>query len=548
MTTNTPNHKHSADIVLLSNKVYTGLNEEPEALAIACAQERIIAVGSYSQIEQLIDEHTQLIDYGDALIIPGLHDSHLHFFHSALFNSSLALAYAGSSEEDCVRKALEFAQDKNEDDWILMQGWREYRWNPAVLPSKHSLDKAFPKRPVALYSGDAHTLWLNSKALELLGLDRNSVAPAGGSYDRDEQGELTGIVREAAAMQLMPTIVGSFSDNQIKEAYKLFMKTCNEQGITAVCDMSLMAAPGLDFVREDIYKQLDEEHALSLRVSMFPTLLEDKSRFERMKEEFSSEYVQVRGFKQFFDGVSSQHTAYLKEPYTNARFEGDRGSTTVEPSQMRDLVLSAAKLGYPVRIHTIGDEAIHCALDIIEEANELYGKPVYSSHCLEHLENFQEEDIARLAQLGVIAAVQPCHITLDPGGPERDLGPARVPFMWPFKTLLESGAVLAFGTDAPVTPVTSTNVIYTAITRQDPKTHLPQGGWLPTEKLSCKETLDAYTQGSARSCGRLHDIGTLEPGKLADIAVFDTDFFNCKPEEIQEAHCLACYVGGVQRI
>ena len=263
-----------------------------------------------------------------------------------------------------------------------------------------------------------------------------------------------------------------------------------------------------------------------------------------MQKRFTGNRLRAPGFKQFFDGVSSQHTAYLAQPYANARFDGDRGRPTVEPETMRKLVLGAAKAGHAVRIHTIGDAAIHGALDIFEEARLLFGPLEHGQNCLEHLENFQPEDIARLAELDVLAAVQPPHITLDPGGPERDLGPDRIRWMWPFSTFLEKGVKMAFGTDSPVVDVNSMDVLYAAVARRDPRTHEPQGGWLAQERISMADALRAYTLGSAQAAGRATELGTLEAGKFADIAVLDRNLLAIAEDEIQQTKVIATYVGG----
>ena len=382
-----------ADLIIYSRNVFTGLKDTSEAAAIAVRNKRIIFVGSYEDALAYKGSQTKIVDYGDALITTGLHDSHLHFFHSALYASPLAESYLGENEQDCVDRLADLAARRPEGSWLLTQGWREYRWNPAGMPSKHSLDKAYPDRPVAMYSGDAHTLWLNSCAMERLGLNRDSQPCEGGIFDRDEDGELTGIIREAAAMALMPRIVGSFTDEELRLAYSDFMKRLNSFGITSVCDMSLMALPGLDFVRDDIFGQLEELDKLTVRINMFPTLLDDQSRFEKLHQTYTSDELCTPGFKQFFDGVSSQHTAFVHDQYTNARFEGDRGNTTVPPKRMEELVLSATKKGYPVRIHAIGDEAIHLALNCFEKAREVYGALPKGQHTLEHLENFQPDDM-----------------------------------------------------------------------------------------------------------------------------------------------------------
>lgn len=538
------------DLIIESRQVFTGTDGTAGPAAIAIAGDRIAAVGPREDVRAFALKENgdgpapAIRDVGDALVVPGFHDSHLHFFHSAVYASPLATMFLGENEADCVARMQAFAAERP-NGWLLAQGWREYRWDPPVLPSKHSLDAAFPTRPVALYSGDAHTLWLNSAALDELGLTRDSVPPAGGSYDRDEQGELTGIVREAAAMALMPHIMGSFTDEEVADAYRGFFARLAENGVTSVCDMSLMAHPGLDFIRDDVHAALLARGELTARVNLFPTLLDDMSRFEDMRERYTGPYLQAPGFKQFFDGVSSQHTAWVTEPYANALVEGDCGRPTVDADVMRSYVLAAAERGYPVRIHTIGDAAIHAALDIFEEARATFGPlPEGRRNCLEHLENFLPEDLERLADLHVVAAVQPPHMTLDPGGPERDLGPERVPYMWPFRTLLDTSAVLAFGTDSPVVDVNSMDVLYSAVTRQDPITHEPAGGWLPAERIGRAEALRAYTQGSAAAAGRRRELGTLEVGKLADIAVLDRNVLTCDDEDIQKTQVLATFMGG----
>ena len=537
------------DLIIESENVFTGTDAATRPAAVAISGDRIVAVGPRADVHAFARARNEgpapeVRDFGDALVVPGFHDSHLHFFHSAVYASPLATMFLGENEADCVERMRAFAAERP-NGWLLAQGWREYRWDPPVLPSKRSLDEAFPARPVALYSGDAHTLWLNSAALAELGLTRDSVPPAGGSYDRDEAGELTGIVREAAAMELMPQIRGSFTDEEVASAYRGFFARLGAFGVTSVCDMSLMAHPGLDFIRDDVHAALLERGELTARVHLFPTLTGDMGRFETMRALYTGPCLQATGFKQFFDGVSSQHTAWVTEPYANARAEGDCGRPTVDAAVMRSLVLAAAERGYPVRIHTIGDAAIHAALDIFEEARATYGPlPEGRRNCLEHLENFLPEDLGRLAELQVVAAVQPPHMTLDPGGPERDLGPGRVPYMWPLRTLLDRSTVLAFGTDSPVVDVNSMDVLYSAVTRQDPGTHEPAGGWLPDERIGRAEALRAYTQGSAAAAGRRRELGTLETGKLADIAVLDRNLLACDPEDIQKTKVLATFMGG----
>lgn len=641
-----PHAPRAAERVVVARRGFTALDDAARPLAAGIAGDRITWTGDPAQAGDAahpIAAGAVVDDWGEAFLMPGFHDAHLHFFHAALYASPLADQFLGTSEQDCVDRLADLAARRPAGSWLLAQGWREYRWDPPVTPTRASLDAVYPDRPVALYSGDAHTLWLNSCALERLGITEDAEPPAGGSYDRGADGRLTGIVREAAAMELMPRIVGSFSAEELLDAYRAFQATLNAQGVTAVCDLALMAGPGLDFVRDDLFAALEDAGELTLRVSLFPTLLAEGSRLADLQARLRGPLVRAQGYKQFFDGVSSQHTAWLRDPYANARFPGDCGRPTVAPAVMSALVQRAVAEGQGVRIHAIGDEAIHVALDLYERAGaarpgggepatdcapdpaaspvapaarrapdlatapaarrasgsptERYApgqaaanavrlapsqaagdsacrapsqaaspdpvatsdpaaadatrrapdqvaSPVAPVFTLEHLENFQPADIARLARLGVVASVQPRHMTLDPGGPERDLGPARVPYMWPFRQLLDAGATLAFGTDAPVTPTDPLAAVYAAVTRRDADTREPAGGWLPAEALTVPEALRAYTAGSACAAGRAADLGVLAPGMLADLVVLDRDLTAIDPEAILQTRVLATYVGG----
>ncbi len=535
------------DYIVRSKHVFTSAPNEHTAheLAFAVAGDRIVAVGTPEEIMAACPASTPVRDYGDALVCPGFHDAHLHFFHTALGGSPFLFMCMGESEADLVERTREFAKGLPEHAWVVTQGWRDYRWNPPVSPTKHSLDEAFPDRPCVMYSGDGHTLWVNTCALEALGVTKDSVPPQGGSYDKDENGELTGVIQEAAAMELLPHCLEWLTEEDIVQAYEDQMARMAEQGITSICDMALMPHEGCDFVRDDIYEALEAQDKLTMRVNMYPTLLDDQSRLEELQERFAeSSMLAAPGFKQFFDGVSSQHTAWLTDPYTNAYFEGDCGRPTIQPDHMRELVLAAAERGHSVRIHAIGDAAIHAAIDIFEEARECYGAPKEGRNTLEHLENLLPEDIDRLREAGVLASSQPGHITLDPGGPERDLGLERSQIMWPFATYLECGIDQAYGTDSPITAVTSMDVLYAAITRQDPFTHKPEGGWLPNERISAADALRIYTAGSAAAAGREHELGQIAPGYLADFVVLDQDITACDPEDIQKTKVQETYVGG----
>lgn len=538
------------DMFIESSQIFTGLNDDVRAGVIVISSGKILSVcENLDEALRLYGEPARMLDVGDAFVCAGLHDAHMHVFHSALYSSPLAVRYRGKNEADCVDFMRSFAQKHPGEGWLLCQGWREAHWSPAQTPSKHSLDEAFPNRPVAMYSGDAHTLWLNTAAMNILDVEtraREAVsAGLGHLFDVDENGELTGIVREAAAMKLMPAIVEGFSLDEMAEAYEQFAQRLISFGITSVGDVSLMAEPGLDFVRDDIYSYLEAQGRLPIRAHMFPTLLDDTSRFDALRASYADGQIVASGFKQFFDGVSSQHTAWLAAPYANAKSPDDCGHPTVDPKVMRDYILKAHAAGWPVRIHAIGDQAIHVALDAFEEAREKFGAlPNGRHHCLEHVEGFLPDDIARMGALEVIASVQPVHIMLDPGAPETDLGEERIAYMWPFRSLLDTGAVLAFGTDSPVCDIDPRPNFVSACERVTIPDFEPKGGWVPTERISRAESLRAYTYGSAHTCSRQAELGLLEPGYLADIAIFDTNILTATNEEILNMKTLYTLLSG----
>ncbi|QXE18061.1 amidohydrolase [Clostridium sp. 001] len=524
---------NKADIILKSNHIFTGTSKEVIEGIVAVKDNKISYVGDASCLDELVDEHTQIYNYGDQIIIPGFHDAHVHGLMSALIFDKKVLLIGGFSEQECVDAIGDFADRFGEDEWIVTSGWYLPVWKNKVLPTKDSLDAVYPDRPVAMMSGDGHTLWLNSRGLKKLGITEDSIPPVGGKYGKDEQGHLTGVLFETAGLSASSDILQS-NEKCLFEAYKKFQGYLVQNGVTSICDVSMMAMEGMDQLKDDIYQKLLDENLLKARVNMFPTMTKNLERPLKMREKYKGTMLKFGGTKQFFDGVSSTHTAYLSEQYSNAYFEGDNGRTTIDPKDMEDLIMSAVENDMSIRIHTIGDGAIHLALDSFQKAEKQYGRKPNLQHTLEHLENIQKEDIKRLADLHVIASMQPGHCLIDPTGIEKDLGLERSKLMWAFRDMLDSNVTLAFGTDSPVVEPIPLLTIYYAVTRENVQGE-PEGGWEPHQKISVEEALIAHTYGSACAAGRGKELGTLEKGKLADIAVIDRDIINLPPKELLNA-------------
>ena len=541
----------AADLVLKSTCLFTSASNASSPGAVAISGDKICAVGSFEQIEALIGHETRVLDLGDAFVCPGFHDSHLHFTSSAIGHSRFAVFCEGASREECADSLAAVADARPRDEFMIGYGWRQGAWEDISLPTKDVLDARWPDRPVVLQSGDCHNLWVNSAGLEKLGLTKDSVPPAGGIYAKDENGELTGLIQETAAMALTPVTMAGLSDDEYLEAARSFIRELNAQGITSVCDMALMALPGIeDLVRDRLYERLYDEGSLTVRMSLYPTALEDLTRAREVRDRLEGNaYVRLGGLKQFFDGVSSTHTAWLLDEYENPYFPGDCGRPNTDAELMRRIVLGANAEGFSVRIHTIGDRAIREAMDIFEESERVNGRLAHGHNGLEHLEGFAPGDVERLAGLDVCANVQPPHLTQDPPQYYRDLGEKRVQLMWPFASYVRLGVPFSFGTDSPVVDINSRNVLYDAVTRRDAVTREPAEGWLVHERISAADAVRAYTYGSAYACGREHELGTLEVGKLADICVLSHDIVGSPekpvdPEQILSAEVLMTIVGG----
>jgi predicted amidohydrolase YtcJ len=513
-----------ADIILRSNRIFTAINEETIDGIVAVKDNKIIYVGSGAEMEALTDSHTEIIDCTDKLVMPGLIDAHVHFLMSALFQNGTVKVIKGTSEQECVDAIGDFADRWGKDEWVATCGWYLPLWKKQVLPTKASLDAVFPDRPVAMISGDLHTVWLNTSGLEKLGITEDSVPPRGGKFGKDENGQLTGVLFETAGLKAVSEIF-QYNDEILLSAYKTFLAYLVENGVTSVCDM---APPDMN---DELFQRLLDNGELSVRINMYPELREDLTHVKVLREKYQGEMLKFTGLKQFFDGVSATHTAYLSEPYSNAYYEGDIGRLTIEPAEMEKLVMSAVENDMGVRIHTIGDGAIHCALNIFEKAEKKYGKKPHIQHTLEHLENIQEADIKRLHSLNVIASMQPAHALIDPTGIENDLGLGRAKLMWTFRDMLDSGVTLAFGTDSPVVEANALRTLYYAVTRENLEGK-PEGGWQPHQKITLEEALIAHTYGSARAAKRENELGTLEVGKLADIIVLDRNILEKDPKEL----------------
>lgn len=537
--------KH-ADIVLKSNAVFTGLTSHPFSGGIAIAGNRIIAVAEGSKIDDYIGQNTKVYQYSDQMIMPGFIDSHVHFFPGAIASSNYVvteIALSGS-EEECVQMVKDYAGNHPEMERILGMGWYPANWNDSALPTRKSLDKAIPEKPVYLICADGHTAWLNTKALEECGITAD-LAVSFGEICKDENGEPNGILKEAEACAPAIGMLMNFPVDVMMDIQLNFLKKIAKNGVTSVSDMT-----AFEITEETIelylsLKGLETNELLTTRLHLYPSLgtVPDYEKVKELQQEICSDKLRISGLKQFVDGVTSTYTGFLLEPYSDC--PGVCGSPNYPKEVYEKCVIEANRKGLGVRLHCIADGSVRLALDAFEAsnaANDNQGNHIGIVNTIEHCENIHPDDIPRFAELGVIASVQPYHLILDSNEKISRIGLERCRFEWPFRSLLDSDARLAFGTDFPVVDFNPFPNIYAAVTRCDDNGR-PTGA-NPNEKVYLAEALKAYTYGGACAYGREKELGTLEAGKLADVTVIDKNLFAIPETEIPNCSVVLTVMDG----
>jgi predicted amidohydrolase YtcJ len=527
-----------ADTIIFSNAVFTGLQDHPVPAAIAICDNKIVAVGTKEEIGAWKNESTQVIDLQDELVMPGFHDFHLHLMMGSVAMSSANLV-AARSREEAVEMVRAFAEQKPEDPWVIGFTWDAGYWTDQSLPSRHDLDAVVPDRPVLLFHAEGHYAWVNSKALELAQIDRDTEDPEFGMIEKDESGEPTGILYEGAILPC-GELAFDFPEEKQKELLHSFLQTAAQFGVTSVNDLY-----GLEMnkklVNFELFRECEKSGELTVRIHLLPVLDGDLERAKQLRETYQSPFLQFTGLKQFIDGVVTGYTAYMLEPYSDD--PTTQGSTTFPPEVIKEWVVAADREGFQIRFHAIGDGAIQLALDAFELAQQVNGKRD-SRHCVEHIEVLHPVDVHRFAKLGVIVSMQPEHLAQSERGVYTSrIGAERDHYVFAMNTLKRTGAVLALGTDFPIATLAPMPEIFRAVTRID-SSGQPDQVWHPQERLTLAEALRAYTWGSAYGSFREHELGTLEAGKLADIVVLDRNLFTVPTEEILETQVHLTMVNG----
>lgn len=497
-------------------KIYTGLSDELTDGYLRIEGNRVKDIVPADEWDSSMAD--EIIDHYDGFLMPGINDYHVHMALAAMIEYYGAIRSTKDSE-DAARYLYEKNKDRDPDQWILGGAWDHFVWPGQKLPTKDVLDKYFPHTPVFSLNKEVHGAWLNSEALRRLGITKDTPNPSDGEYFRDENGELTGYIHETAVGPNLTKILNAIDDDTIADYARAFAKMANKLGVTSVGDVPLSTP-----VRDGAYRLLAKQGDLPVRVHFSVNMREDNDYILAMRDEFTGPFFRFNGVKEFLDGTPMGYTGYLVDPYD------DRPGFVSRPLVPKDEFISRVTeldgMDIRCRVHCCGDGAVRLALDAYEAASHANGLHDMR-HAIEHIEVITPEDIPRFAELGVVASVQPEHSprTHYSTHPFHHLvGEERMRYMWAFKSLLDTGAPMAFGTDFPVVDFTPYKGIFRCVNRLTNELE-PEGGYNPQEKLTVHEALRNYTYGSAFACGREKELGTLGAGSLADIVILGKDPF-----------------------
>jgi len=526
----------AASLVLINGKIWTGDGSRPEAAAVACRLGRIVAVGTTEEARTWVGTGTEVVDLKGQRVVPGFNDAHVHFLAGGQHLGSVQLRQA-RSPTDFRERLRRFAERQPKGRWITGGDWDHENWSPAEPPTRALIDPVTPHHPVFVNRLDGHMGLANSLALKLAGITRATSDPAGGMIVRDVHGEPTGLLKDAA-MDAVYRVIPPPSPEETDAALGAAMRYAAENGVTSVQDMSVTPEVLAS------YQRLLERGELTVRVYACQPL----ESFERLaaigrRAGFGNEKLKIGGLKAFADGSLGSTTALFFEPYTDAPHTAGLPSGEMIPeSKLLAKILAADRAGFQVAVHAIGDKANHIVLGMFEEAARKNGA-CDRRFRIEHAQHLRREDLVRFGRQGVVASVQPYHAIDDGRWAEKRIGAERARGSYAFRSLLEAGAALAFGSDWYVAPMEPLMGIYAAATRRTLDGKRPDG-WVPEEKISVKEALRAYTWGSAYAAFDERLKGTIEPGKLADLAVLSDDILSVDPAKLSQARVVMTVFDG----
>jgi predicted amidohydrolase YtcJ len=540
-----PLHLHAqVQLIVIHGKVWTENPKQPEAEAIAVSGHRILAVGTTDEIRKLAGPQTQVLDLEGRRVVPGFNDAHVHFFWGGQGLTSVQLRDV-TSREQFMQRIADYARTRAAGEWIVDGNWDEQKWSPVALPTHEWIDAVTPDNPVWVNRSDGHMMLANALAMKLAGVTRATPDVAGGVIGRDKDGNPNGIFKDAAK-DLIERVIPPPSDAQVDEALLAAQKYALDNGVTSVQDMGFTGSHAANMQALVVrgYQRLLAAGKWKVRVSArFPL-----DQYRRLTDlglmtNFGNDTLVVGSVKAFADGSLGSGTAWFFQPYTDA--PSNSGLPTdqlAHPDELFAEMKAADRAGLHIAVHAIGDRANKTILDLYQRLEDENGAADRRLR-IEHAQHLRPEDISRFAQLHIIASVQPYHCIDDGRWAETRIGHQRAMTTYAFRSLLDAGTVLAFGSDWFVAPINPLDGIYAATTRRTLDGKNPNG-WIPEQKISVQQAVHAYTVGSAYAESQDDIKGSLVPGKLADFTVLSDDIFQLDPVQIEHVKPVITVLGG----
>ncbi|MFQ6005961.1 MAG: amidohydrolase [Woeseia sp.] len=491
---------------------------------------RVIATGG----EDLITEHAgaSRIDGGGQFVLPGLADSHVHMSSQGFLDVQLDLTGIPSVEA-AVARIAEYARAHPGSGWIEGRGWNQVLWPVREFPTAAQIDAVVADRPVWLRRIDGHAGWANSKALEIAGIDDQTPDPVGGKIQRVSAGHATGTLVDNA-MDLVASRIPAPSKEDYRKAFLAAFRHVTSLGLTSVHDA------GINTAEAEAYLSMADDGELPMRVyGMLAGAGENLDALGNPIPSYGNDRLAIASVKLMVDGALGSRGAAMVEPYDDDA--ENRGLPFWTQEQLDGFVKKSNDMGFQVCIHAIGDLGNKQSLDAIEKAQG--GKPSPLRNRIEHAQVLRLEDIPRFAKLGVIASMQATHATSDMNMAEDRVGPERIKGAYAWRKLLDSGAIIANGSDFPVELANPMHGLYASVTRKS-RDGLPDGGWYAGERLTRAEALHSFTWAPAYAAHQEDRLGSLEAGKWADFIVLDRDYFEIPESEIDDIRVIQTWVGG----
>ena len=549
------------DTIFLNGNIYTGTRadapkgstEVARVQAMAVRGDRILSVGTDAEIRSLKGHETKVVDLGGRFVMPGFNDAHLHFAAGGLDLTRVNLIGVKSLEE-MKRRIADALPQYAAGEWVVGRGWDQTLWASQQLPTRQDLDAVTGGHPAIFSRVDGHIAVVNSAGLKADGITRDTLDPTGGKYDRDESGELTGVIREAARDEFLAKLPKP-SLAQRRRGIELALDEARQWGLTSVQDSVSVEGDPSEWDDFLLYEDLEREGKLTVRITRWLDFREPLDTLLKHRSHHPQDdpllHTGLLG-ETYMDGSLGSRSAALLAPYSDD--PRNSGVTRFEQGGLNQMTAERVLDGFQIAFHAIGDRGAQMALDAIAYAELRYNWRNQDSKArrqgnqlrlrIEHAQVIDLAQVSRFATLGVVASVQPCHLLTDLNWAEARLGPERARTSYPWRSFLSQGVPLAFGTDFSVEPMNPFRGLYAAVTRMSED---GKQSYYPEQKLTIEEAIAAYTAGSAYAEFADRDKGRLAPGMLADFAVLDRDITRAAPQELLHARVLETWLGG-QRI